>query len=118
MKRSSALKRTAFKPARSELRRYTRMKPISDKRKEKNVEYAKAKRQMRKRSKGLCEARLPGCTIAATDPHHMMRRSAGGEDVASNLLHVCRTCHRYIHEHPAEAIDLGFLKSRYRESLL
>jgi 5-methylcytosine-specific restriction endonuclease McrA len=44
------------------------------------------------------------------DPHHVIRRSQGGRDVASNLKSVHRRCHRRIHESPAEARRRGFLK--------
>lgn len=45
----------------------------------------------------------------ALDPHHVIRRSQGGKDVPENLRSVHRRCHRYIHEHPAEAKERGFL---------
>lgn len=39
----------------------------------------------------LCERR-PG-----TDPHHVTFRSQGGDDVADNLLWLCRLCHDDLH---------------------
>lgn len=50
--------------------------------------------------------RVPG---GALDAHHIQRRSQGGRDVAYNLVSVHRSCHRYVHEHPAEAKAAGFL---------
>jgi RNA-directed DNA polymerase len=43
------------------------------------------------------------------DPHHVIRRSQGGKDEVDNLKAVHRRCHRYLHEHPAEAKARGFL---------
>jgi len=31
------------------------------------------------------------------DPHHVVFKSAGGEDVSSNLLTLCRKCHDDVH---------------------
>jgi 5-methylcytosine-specific restriction endonuclease McrA len=49
---------------------------------------------------------VPGGSL---DPHHRIRRSQGGPDKAWNLVSVHRVCHRYIHEHPTEAKQRGFL---------
>ena len=51
------------------------------------------------------------CGVAGgrLDPHHVIRRSQGGKDEVANLRSVHRTCHRYIHEHPLEAKERGFL---------
>jgi 5-methylcytosine-specific restriction endonuclease McrA len=51
-----------------------------------------------------CE--VPG---GALDAHHVTRRSQGGKDEVGNLISVHRNCHRYIHEHPSEAKQRGFL---------
>lgn len=54
------------------------------------------------------------CARLAVDVHEILPRSAGGSIVdATNLLRVCRACHRWIHEHPKEARALGLLASRY-----
>ena len=45
----------------------------------------------------------------ALDAHHVVRRSQGGKDEYDNLVSVHRVCHRYIHEHVAEAKAKGFL---------
>lgn len=45
----------------------------------------------------------------ALDLHHKLRRSQGGRDTVANLVPVHRTCHRRIHEAPAEARQRGFL---------
>lgn len=42
--------------------------------------------------------------------HHIVRRSQGGTDELANLLVTCSLHHRYIHEHPAESYERGWLK--------
>lgn len=49
----------------------------------------------------LCELR-PGI-----DPHHKKFRSGGGDDVESNLLWLCRSCHDDIHAGRISRYDLG-----------
>jgi 5-methylcytosine-specific restriction endonuclease McrA len=43
------------------------------------------------------------CRVCASaeqvDVHHIRLRSAGGEDVPSNLAAMCRACHELIHLH-------------------
>lgn len=74
----------------------------------------RAKRQRRARpdeplAEG-CQAGIRGvCTWIATDRHHRLRRSQGGTDDAANTLDLCRACHRWIHDHPADAYELGLL---------
>lgn len=54
------------------------------------------------------------CTREAVDVHEKLRRSAGGSitDI-DNLMTVCRACHLHLHAHPAKALKLGFLVSRW-----
>jgi hypothetical protein len=39
-----------------------------------------------------------GCGDRATDPHHILLRSQGGDDVEDNILPLCRLCHRMYHD--------------------
>lgn len=48
------------------------------------------------RSQGRCER--CGQLQDRLDPHHRQQRSCGGQDVLSNLVHVCRRCHDTIHD--------------------
>ena len=60
----------------------------------------------------LCEVKVAGCMMHATDVHH----THSGSDravyylIQSTWLSVCRNCHNWIHEHPTEARELGLLK--------
>lgn len=68
------------------------------------------------RSEGRCEVELYGCRGRATDAHHRITTKAGGRHgeaadahhVLSNLLHLCRPCHSWITDHPAESYAGGF----------
>jgi len=57
----------------------------------------------------MCQAHLPGiCTKYSTDVHHKMGRI--GELLLKIIywLAVCRACHEWIENHPAEAQEKGF----------
>lgn len=75
------------------------------------------RKTLAERSKGWCEAQLPCCLGRATDPHHRITRKDGGRqgeakersDRLSDLLHLCRCCHDWVHAYPAKARPLGLL---------
>lgn len=37
------------------------------------------------------------CGSIPSDPHHLKSRGAGGDDVETNLIALCRKCHSLIH---------------------
>lgn len=56
--------------------------------------------QVRKRSKGCCEACLrAGKTVKGKEVHHIRKLSDGGRTVLSNLIHLCGDCHNKRHNH-------------------
>lgn len=59
-----------------------------------------------------CEAKISGCSYEATEIHHKKGRIGNLLQDDTNFLAVCRNCHRWIEEHPKEAKELGFSKSR------
>lgn len=76
------------------------------------------------RSGGWCEAQIPTiCTGGATDSAHRITRKAGGRhgqakaehDQLANLLDLCRACHRWTHDNPHSAKDLGLALSETDE---
>ena len=77
-----------------------------------DVKLRAAKEATRLRSEGMCEARTVACDGQASQAHHILRRSQGGQHDATNLLDVCWMCHSYIHEHPAESYENGWLRRR------
>jgi hypothetical protein len=60
---------------------------------------------------GMCEAHLDGCGTYATEIHH---KSGRGEYMLdqSTYMAVCRNCHNWIENNPAEAKRLGFSNNR------
>lgn len=51
--------------------------------------------------KALQEARKQPCVVCGRSPsdaHHLTSKGAGGGDIASNLLPVCRIDHQKIHQ--------------------
>lgn len=44
------------------------------------------------------------------DPHHVLRRSQGGLDTPENLILLCRSCHDWVHAHPALSVERGLLR--------
>jgi hypothetical protein len=80
-------------------------------------ELRKAKKIVKERSGGRCEARIPSvCTGRATDAHHVKMRSRGGKHDPGNLLDVCRHCHDWIDANPRSATQMGLLKHSWDES--
>jgi len=69
------------------------------------------------RSDGICEMALPACTGLAVDPAHRIRTGMGGRkreakiahDVLSNLIHSCRSCHRWTHSEPTASDGMGLI---------
>lgn len=53
----------------------------------------------------LCQAKLDGCTRAATDVHHLTYTHVGNEPLF-DLVSVCRACHEQITamDHPVEEV--------------
>lgn len=58
------------------------------------------------RSGGICEY----CRKRrAHDMHHRKSRGVGGRWHPANVIHLCRTCHRFVTEHPGWAHALGLI---------
>jgi hypothetical protein len=59
-----------------------------------------------------CSARVPDvCTGRAQDGHELLRRSQGGSITdPNNVVGVCRPCHGWIGEHPAQAVARGLAR--------
>lgn len=136
MKRGKPLKRTPLKRGESKLKSKTPINKRSKKMKDKYVERRKVVEQMLQSQK--CSAcvvyhvydgymRLPDpksafsapklgvCHVRKTqDVHEIVNRSQGGDILdKSNLLAVCRPCHRRITENPLEAEMVGLHLPRW-----
>jgi hypothetical protein len=88
----------------------TKIKPVSSKQAKALTEYAKVRKQFLA-DHLYCQANLTGCTTVVQDVHHTTGRGANLSNV-NTFLAVCRTCHRFIEDNPAEALKMGFSKKR------
>lgn len=50
--------------------------------------------------------------------HHRVRRSQCGGNEPQNLITLCATCHRWVHDHPYAANQLGLLLRHGDDPLL
>ena len=113
------MKRTPLKRGGPLVRR-TPLRSVSPKR-------AKVQRQRRTMvreeltRRELCEAgatiRFGGhrslCAGLAVDLHEPLTRARGGSILdPANTVAVCRSCHDWIHAHPAAAASIGLLRSK------
>jgi hypothetical protein len=72
----------------------------------------RARIEVELRSKGFCEAGVPGvCLGWAQSMHHRRKRSQGGDWSSDNLVHVCGSgttgCHGWIEANPQLALERG-----------
>lgn len=91
----------------------SRIRSVSVKKRAADAELAEARAAVQFRSYGRCEANTPACPRrehAGVHCHHVKQRSAGGKHSPENLMLVCEKAHSYIHEHPAESFEKGWLK--------
>lgn len=110
MLRSAPLKRTPMK--RTVMRRAQR----------KRVQLS-FRAALAQRSNGLCEARLSGCLIAATDVCHRLGKKMGGRPHGDDLRlagvwHGCRVCHAWTHARPTESYELGLMLREGQDPLV
>lgn len=115
LKRSASKARNA--PMGSTARKQTDRKPgTARKGTRRHVIPTNVREAVIRRSGRRCEAPFHyGCMGIAQHIHHRQLLSAGGTDHPSNLLHVSLSCHRGIHDHPADSYANGALVSRYGE---
>ena len=84
---------------------------VSSKKKKLDEEYLKLRERFLT-ERNMCEVKVPGCMMHATDVHH----TYSGADrsvyylIQSTWLPVCRACHNWVHEHPEQSRELGYLK--------
>jgi hypothetical protein len=101
------------------LKRKTNIRQVSPKRKALNRARSALVKDILER-RPFCEAgtliRDPRhrCWGASTDCHEKLTRARGGDILdESNILAICRSCHDWIHAHPAEAKSVGLLESAH-----
>lgn len=89
------------------------LRKVSKKRAPIQKEYLK-KRKAYLAANPYCEAlALHGlyvCEIKSCDVHHIAGRRGGNLLNEDTWLPVCRPCHDFIHSHPKESKEMGWLK--------
>lgn len=74
------------------------------------TEFAAAKKVVRARSRGRCEADASiDCTGRAEHTHHKVGRVHPRANEPGHLLDVCHVCHGWIHAHPDASYRAGWL---------
>lgn len=62
------------------------------------------------RALGRCEVQVvPSCRPGEPEWHHRQRRGHAHDHAPSNGIAGCRPCHSYIHAHPEESRDRGWI---------
>lgn len=85
----------------------------SSKRAKTEAEYSKVRKQFLN-DHSMCMARIPGCTLTATEIHHKKGRDG---DLLTNtefFLPVCRSCHNIIEMNAEMAKEEGFSINRLK----
>lgn len=99
------MKRSGIKPKRATPRRREAPRWSWD-------EWAAAAYVLANRSGGGCER--CGTARGPFERHHRKRRRDGGDRYA-NILLLCRDCHAWVTEHPAESRKAGWIVSVSRD---
>lgn len=94
----------------SQLKQTKKLNPISNKQEKLNAAYS-VLRKIFLEQNPFCKAKLNGCTLLATDVHHMAGRGIFMLDTTL-FLSVCRSCHGILETNPIMAKELGFSVSR------
>lgn len=90
-----------------------RIRPVSARRRSRDVVYPARRREVYDRAGGTCEAgAAPDCTWRCEQIHHIGGRGGPHPHRLYNLLGVCHRCHDWIHANPREATRLGLMRSR------
>ena len=93
----------------------SRLRPVSGKRAALMVQRRHLVKEILERRPN-CEARLEGCSGRSVDVHERLNRSQGGKIVGgepADYMALCRSCHRFITDHPKIAYELGYSIHRW-----
>lgn len=110
MKSTPLRRKTPLKRGASQLAR-TKIRAVSTKRTTgaDGIEFPdEVKAAVSRRAAGRCE--FPGCTRALAHYHHRQPRRRGNGTEA-NCLGLCRHHHEWVHAHPAESRENGWIVS-------
>ena len=94
-------------------RKPVRIKCVSDTKKQQDVIYLRLRKEfLNKPENQFCKAHLEGCSLMATDIHHIKGRLGDLLCDVNYFLPVCRNCHSIIENSPLLAKELGFSQNR------
>lgn len=96
-----------------QLKQTTSIKKVSAKKSKKDRAYS-ALRQVFLEQHPLCEIGLQGCLNVATEVHHRQGREGDLHLDTTKWAATCHSCHTWITEHSAEAIEMGFSISKHK----
>jgi hypothetical protein len=91
----------------------TPLKKVSDKRQKELTQYSKLSKAFLALHP-LCEIKLPGCTVQATEVHHGAGRENGRLLKVEDFVAGCHHCHMIVTEKSKEAIEQGHSYSRLK----
>lgn len=89
------------------------LKRRSAKKKANDIEFAAVREVVLERDRG-CRLPMRHRCIGDLHVHHITRRSQGGTNDPWNLVALCAWAHLWVHEHPAQATEMGMLR-RHQE---
>lgn len=76
------------------------------------IAYKKLVKEVHKRDHWRC--RVPGCGRRNNlHAHHIIFRSAGGDDLEENLVTVCRGCHEALHNRQLFIVEFGNINGKH-----
>lgn len=107
LKRGKELKRTEFKrkpPKERKTKRRPRQPGFTE----------ETKARVRRRSANRCEAHSSVCTGRAGHFHHRKLRRSGDHSV-ENCLHVCTSCHDFMHLNRLLAYAMGWIVHQWND---
>ena len=78
--------------------------------------YDRARAIVMEAAQGMCEAATRVCVGPAGQVHHRKGRDGELVDNLDYLLAVCYACHDYIHSHPHESYERGWMVRRNGET--
>jgi len=87
------------------------IRKISKKRSAQVRTYSKIRKEFLEENP-YCQARIPECTIQATQVHHKAGREGDRLNDTSRFLAVCDSCHKWIELNPLKAKEQGYSLSR------
>ena len=85
------------------------MRQVSAKRRKRDAVYGLRRVEVFERGGGVCEFCL---SADMTDVHHIEGRLGADPHRLGNLVGLCVSCHRRVHENPVWARSVGLSRSR------